>query len=70
MLFHRSKGPYRSCVLDHSRNFPDLMIKRAIHIQTTPLNKLISRDKGAKTLGYWVATINVLALKQLRTIEL
>ena len=37
-------------VLDHARNSPDLMIKEAIHIQTTPMDRLINRDKGAESL--------------------
>ena len=48
-------------VLDHARNSPDLMINEAIHIQTTPM------DKGAEIPGCWVATINVLAQKQLNS---
>ena len=52
-------------VLDHARNSPDLMIKEAIHIQTTPMDRLINRDKGAEIPGCWVATINALAQKQL-----
>ena len=52
-------------VLDHARNPPDLMIKEAIHIQTTPLDSLINRDKGAEIPGCWVATINAHAQKQL-----
>ena len=49
-------------VLDHARNSPDLMIKEAIHIQTTPMN---NTDKGAEVPGCWVATINALAQKRL-----
>ena len=52
-------------VLDHTRNPPDLMIKEAIHIQTTPLDSLINKDKGAEIPGCWVATINTHAQKQL-----
>ena len=52
-------------VLDHARNSPDLMIKEAIHIQTTPMDRLINRDKGAEIPGCWVATINALAQKRL-----
>ena len=52
-------------VLDHARNSPDLMIKEAIHIQTTPMDRLINRDKGAEIPGCWVATINALAQKWL-----
>ena len=47
------------------QNSPDLMIKEAIHIQTTPMNRLINRDKGAEIPGCWVATINALAQKRL-----
>ena len=43
----------------------DLMIKEAIHIQTTPMDRLINRDKGAEIPGCWVATINALAQKRL-----
>ena len=38
-------------VLDHARKHPDLMVKEAIHIQTTPLDSSINRDKGAEILG-------------------
>ena len=41
------------------------MIKEAIHIQTTPIDRLISRDKGAEIPGCWVATVNALAQKWL-----
>ena len=44
-------------VLNHVRNPPDLMIKKAIHIPTTPLDSLINRDKGAEIPGCWVAPI-------------
>ena len=52
-------------VLDHARNSPDLMIKEAIHIQTTPMDRLINRDKGAEIPGCCVATINAFAQKRL-----
>ena len=52
-------------VFDYARNSPDLMIKEAIHIQTTPMDSLINRDKGAGIPGFWVATINALTQKRL-----
>ena len=55
----------QNSVLDHARNSPDLMIKEAIHIQTTPMDRLINRDKGAEIPGCWVGTINALAQKRL-----
>ena len=38
-------------VLDNARNSPDLMIKEAIHIQTTPMDRLINRGKVLKSLA-------------------
>ena len=51
-------------VLDHAKNSSDLMIKEAIHIQTTPMDGLINRDQGAEIPGCWVATINAHAQRK------
>ena len=59
-----SSGKKPLYVLDHARTPPDLMIKEAIHIETTPLNSLINRDKCAEIPGCWVATITAYAQKQ------
>ena len=53
-------------MVQHRGFFPldiDLMIKEAIHIQTTSMERLINRDKGAEIPGCWVATISALAQK-------
>lgn len=45
-------------VLDQARNPSDLLIKEAFHIQMTPMDKLLNRDRGTEIPGCWVATIN------------
>ena len=45
-------------VVDHARGSGDLLFKEALHIQSTPKDSLLNRDRGAEIPGCWIAAVN------------
>ena len=45
-------------VVDHARGSEDLLLKEALHIQSTPMDSLLNRDRGAEIPGCWIAAVN------------
>ena len=36
----------------------DLLLKEALHIQSTPMVSLLNRDRGAEIHGCWITAVN------------
>ena len=46
----------KTTVLDHGRG-KELLVKEALHIQMTPLEKYFNRDGGLEVPGCWAAVM-------------